>query len=494
MKYISTRGGAPVTAEQAILTGLAPDGGLYVPEKMPRSMANGDVAILAWLAYARRAAHIMAMFLDDFPIELLTDHAEAAYGEARFGPNPAPVVKAGEDNYFLELWHGPTCAFKDMALQILPRLLSESLKKSGQKEDALILVATSGDTGKAALEGFCDIDRTKIMAFYPRDGVSRIQQLQMTTQEGANVAVQAVNGNFDDTQTGVKAIFSDPAMQRAAAEAGYQFSSANSINWGRVLPQIVYYISAYCDMVIKRHIKFGETLNVCVPTGNFGNILAAHYVKSLGVPIGKLICASNQNDVLTEFIRTGVYNRNRPFHLTLSPSMDILISSNLERLLFDLSGRDSELVCHLMDQLKQTGSYTVPEAMREKMADIFWADASDDTRTKATIQRVFQNDGYLLDPHTAVAQDVVEKYRAATGDETKTLTVSTASPYKFCGAVLGALGEKVGSDGPELIDALFAKTGAPVPAQLKALEKKTERFTGFVEKDGMAEAVRRFMV
>ena len=377
---------------------------------------------------------------------------------------------------------------------MLPHLLTASLKKTGQTKKACILVATSGDTGKAALEGFRDIDGTKIFVFYPRDGVSKIQKLQMDTQKGNNVGVCAVKGNFDDAQTGVKAIFSDEALRYKMDELGYFFSSANSINWGRVLPQIVYYISAYCDLIESGEIMEGQPFNVCVPTGNFGNILAAFYAKKMGAPIQKLICASNKNNVLTDFINSGLYDRNRTFYNTSSPSMDILISSNLERLLFNLSGNDDEYVKCCMQQLRDSGRYRIGDKMLNLMQQHFWAAWCDDEEAAGTIAKVFKEKQYLIDPHTAVAFSVFEKYREETGDITPAVIVSTASPYKFCDSVLGALGYDVPLDAStELIDRLEEKTGTCAPAPLKQLHGLPPRFDRTVETQSMPDAVLQML-
>ena len=434
MYYVSTRNqNLQFTASQAIEQGLSRDGGLFLPQFLPELPALED---LIPMTYPQRAAAIMKLFLEDFSEQELLGFAEKAYGPAKFDcAAVAPVVELHCKTHVLELWHGPTCAFKDMALQMLPYLLTASMKKNGEDKTVCILVATSGDTGKAALEGFKDVDHTKILVFYPKDGVSDIQQLQMVTQEGENVGVCAVVGNFDDAQTGVKKIFSDEAFRAVLNGRGYVLSSANSINWGRVLPQIVYYISAYCDLVGGGSLKQGDPMNVCVPTGNFGNILAAYYAKKMGLPIKTLICASNSNNVLTDFIRTGVYDRNRPFFHTVSPSMDILISSNLERLLYDLTGSDEEVRSY-MQSLSETGRYAVSDPVRAELQKTFVSGCCDDTRTRNTIGHVFQETDYLMDTHTAVAYTVLQDYRAATGDDTPAVVVSTASPFKFCDSVL----------------------------------------------------------
>ena len=369
MNYISTRGygvkeGQPATAAGAIKQGLAPDGGLYMPENIPM-LEKGELEKLAGMSYPERAATVLSKFLTDYTYEELLADCSEAYSEARFPGGAAPVSALGSKMRILELWHGPTAAFKDMALQIMPRLFVRALKKTGEKRTALILVATSGDTGKAALEGYKDVDGVKIAVFYPVDGVSRVQKLQMATQEGGNVDVFAVKGNFDDAQNGVKKIFSDLEMKKALDEKGYFFSSANSINWGRLAPQIVYYISAYCDLVSSGDIALGEKIDICVPTGNFGNIFAAYIAKRMGLPVGKFVCASNKNNILTDFLNTGVYDRNRAFHTTMSPSMDILISSNLERLLYLVAG--SEQTAAYMKELNATGKYKVSDEILAKI-------------------------------------------------------------------------------------------------------------------------------
>ncbi|MDR0916758.1 MAG: threonine synthase, partial [Oscillospiraceae bacterium] len=397
------------------------------------------------------------------------------------------------DTFTLELWHGPTSAFKDIALQMLPRLSSASLEKTGETRDLAILVATSGDTGKAALEGFRDVPRTKIMVFYPEHGVSDVQKLQMTTQDGANVNVAAVVGNFDDAQTGVKRIFSDENFRAELDARGTMLSSANSINWGRLLPQIVYYVSAYCDLVSSGELEIGDPIDFCVPTGNFGNILAGYYARKMGLPIWRLICASNRNDVLRDFIATGVYDANREFYTTSSPSMDILVSSNLERLLYDLSGRDADAIRGYMQDLASTGKFEVARGTFEHISDLFEGGVCDDDETSAIIARVFRERGYLLDTHTAVAYGVLEKIRLRDGGAAKTVVVSTASPFKFVGSVLDALGERAEGDGFDMIDRLEQITDTTAPAPLKSLRGKHVRFTEVTEKDALSASVRRFL-
>ena len=494
MQYLSTRDASlRYTASQAIVQGLSREGGLFLPETIPQ-LTEEDLRALAGMTYQQRAVKVMKLYLDEFSEEELAGYAAKAYAvPGKFDdPAVAPIHSTHHKTHILELWHGPTCAFKDMALQMLPYLLTASLKKTGEEKTACILVATSGDTGKAALEGFCDVEHTKILVFYPKDGVSDIQELQMVTQEGNNVGVSAVVGNFDDAQTGVKKIFSDADLRAELAARGYFLSSANSINWGRVLPQIVYYVSGYVQLVADGKIQMGDKLNVCVPTGNFGNILAGYYAKRMGVPIDKLICASNANNVLTDFIRTGIYDRNRPFHNTVSPSMDILISSNLERLLYLLSGSDTD-VRGYMEQLNKTGRYEVSDAIRKGVTETFRCGFCDDERTLNAIGKVFDHGKYLMDTHTAVAYTVMMDYRAATGDATPTMVVSTASPFKFCNSVLNALGETRHAAGTAVIDQLSEKTGKAAPAPLAGLKGRAVRFHSVTEKEGMAGVVKAML-
>ncbi len=489
MQYISTRdAGTGFTASQAITRGLAADGGLLTPFYIPK-LPGSALEDLKDMSYQHRAVYVMKQFLEEFSVKELTEFAAAAYGPDKFDtPAVAPVRTLDGDTHCLELWHGPTCAFKDMALQMLPHLLSASLTKTEEPRTACILVATSGDTGKGALEGFKDVNKTRIMVFYPKDGVSAVQELQMVTQEGNNVGVTAVVGNFDDAQTGVKRLFSDEKLREELDRRGYFFSSANSINWGRVLPQIVYYVSAYCDLLRDGKIQPGQSINVCVPTGNFGNILAAYYAREMGVPIAALICASNSNNVLTDFIRTGVYDRNRTFHNTMSPSMDILISSNLERLLLSLT-QDVDEVKGYMEQLSACGRYEVSERVRGKLQKLFRGYCCDDQETQKVIGKIYRSQDYLIDPHTAVAFSALEQYRAETGDQTPCVVVSTASPFKFCNSVLGALGENRLAQGLEILDQLSEKTGLPAPAPLAGLRDKQVRFQTTVEKEHMVDAV-----
>lgn len=489
MKFISTRGKSPaVTAAEAIRRGLAPDGGLYVPDELPVFSASELEALYA-LPYAELSAAVLERFLPGFSREELLDYTKKAYPS--FDDDAVvPLHALGDKLWTMELFHGPTCAFKDVALQILPYLLAASVRKCADDHTVAILVATSGDTGKAALEGFADVPGTKIAVFYPDGGVSDIQRAQMATQGGNNVLVLAVRGNFDDAQTGVKDIFADAALASELDRAGVVLSSANSINWGRLAPQIAYYVSAYCDMVKAGTIRQGDKINVCVPTGNFGNILAAYIAKQMGLPVNKFICASNRNNVLTDFFKKdGEYNRNRDFYTTTSPSMDILISSNLERLLFFASDFDDRMVAELMAKLNGEGSYKVASDVFAKIAADFDAGCCDDKHAAETIHRLWTEEKYLCDTHTAVAVRVYEDYRARTGDETPTVIASTASPFKFCRAVIEALGGTLEKDDVTQLDVLTGLTGVPAPAPLAALAGKTPRFDRVVDKADILSTV-----
>ena len=495
MLYNSTQNAAEVVSSaQAIAQGISKDGGLFVPQEFPKYDENTFKALLK-TDYRGRAKKVFSDFLTDFTEEEINDCVEKAYTAEKFdGENPAPIAYCNLDGKtlnILELWHGPTCAFKDMALQILPHFLTKSLKKTYDGKDAVILVATSGDTGKAALEGFKDVDHTKILVFYPVDGVSPMQKHQMNTQEGNNVNVCAIKGNFDDAQTGVKKIFTTPEVSEKLAENNMLFSSANSINWGRLLPQIVYYISAYCDMVNAGKIELGEKINVVVPTGNFGNILASYYACLMGLPINKFICASNSNNVLADFIKTGVYDKNRQFHTTISPSMDILVSSNLERLLYNLSGNSDTATREWMTSLKTEGKYAVTDEVKAVINEKFYGGYCDDTQTKTTINKLFEQDKYLCDTHTAVAVNVYEQYVKETGDETATVIASTASPYKFSKAVLEAVAPNTELPETEfdIVDKLNELTGMAVPAPLAGLKNNTARFSDVTEADNMQNYV-----
>ncbi|MBR3641315.1 MAG: threonine synthase [Oscillibacter sp.] len=494
MNYYSTRDkSVSMPSAAAICQGISRDGGLLTPREIP-TISEAFLKELTPLRYAERAAKVMALYLTDYTEKELLAFTERAYGPDKFDdPAAAPLHRIDARTHCLELWHGPTSAFKDMALQMLPQLLSAALKKTGEEKTACILVATSGDTGKAALEGFADVEQTKIFVFYPKNGVSKVQETQMVTQEGANVGVCAVVGNFDDAQSGVKRIFGDEAIREELALRGYFLSSANSINWGRILPQVVYYISAYCDLLREGAIQAGEKINFCVPTGNFGDILAAYYAEKMGLPVGKLICASNRNDVLTEFLRTGVYERRRPFHMTMSPSMDILVSSNLERLLFDLSGENDAQVREYMRLLNTEGRYEVTEEIKAACARVFWGGSCGEEETAATIGKYYKEYGYLIDTHTAVAANVMAQYRAETGDGAVTVFVSTASPYKFCDHVLRAIGETPMGEGTELLDQLHAVTGVKIPRRLAALKGKARRFDLTAEKEEMDARVLDFL-
>ncbi len=490
MLYQSTRDPAhkKYSAAEVIKMGLAPDGGLFIPESIPALTAE-EISALCADTYPVRAAKILSKFLTDYTYEELLSDCEAAYAESSFPGGTAPLVQVHDNIYSLELWHGPTAAFKDMALQIMPRLLSRALVKTGETRDALILVATSGDTGKAALEGYKDIDRIKIMVFYPVDGVSRVQKLQMATQTGSNVNVCAIRGNFDDAQTGVKKIFGDADMAAKLNDKGYVLSSANSINWGRLAPQIVYYVSAYCDLLNKGTIKMGETMDVCVPTGNFGNIFAGFIAKLMGLPVRHFICASNKNNILTDFLRTGIYDRNRDFHLTMSPSMDILISSNLERLLCFTAGE--ERTASYMESLKQDGAYRVDADVLDTISRNFSGYFTDEAATAETIKTYFEKYGYLADTHTAVALSAAEQYIATldASDIRPTVVDSTASPFKFAADVYVSLGKEQPADPLAALDELSSATSTEIPYPLRGLGEREVRFTEVINACDMPSAV-----
>jgi threonine synthase len=493
MNYRSTRDSSlSVSSAQAISRGISKDGGLFVPESMPWLSYN-DLKALSNLDYVSCAADILGRFLPDFSANEILSCVTKAYTRQKFETDTiAPLYMLDKSAYILELWHGPTCAFKDMALQLLPHLLSLSVEKCGEKKTVVILVATSGDTGKAALEGFRDVKGTKIIVFYPKQGVSPMQKLQMTTQQGENVFVCAINGNFDDAQSGVKAVFTDSSFNELLSEHGMIFSSANSINWGRLVPQIVYYVAAYADLLKNNRISCGEQINVVVPTGNFGNILAAYYAKKMGIPIAKLICASNSNNVLTEFINTGIYDRNRQFYTTISPSMDILISSNLERLLYDISGCDDVKTRSWMDSLAKTGRYEVDDYLKKSIGEYFWAGCCDDERTMQSIKEIYTNNHYICDPHTAVAMNVWEQYRAATHDTAKTIIASTASPFKFSGDVLTAIyGEKPHEDEADLIAKIAELAMCRPPKQLEAIFGLEERFSQSCDREQLKDVIAK---
>lgn len=491
MNYNSTRSKDTVSSAQAIAAGIAADGGLYVPQSIP-ALTNEEIKSLKGMEYKQRAVLVLDKFLIDYGHDNVKKCVEAAYTGSFDNEQPAPLYRLDDGTYMMELWHGPTCAFKDLALQLLPHLLTKAVELTGEKRETVILTATSGDTGKAALEGFCDVEGTKIVVFYPENGVSDLQKLQMQTQSGDNVFVCAVKGNFDDAQTGVKTIFGDKAILQKLSGAGKKFSSANSINWGRLAPQIVYYISAWCDLMNKGE-DLSDGFNVVVPTGNFGNILAAYYAKCMGAPINKLICASNSNRVLTDFIKTGVYDRNREFYTTVSPSMDILISSNLERLLYELSGQDCERVAALQAALSKDGKYYAGEDIHAAVKTLFYGGYCDEKETMQTIADINKKYGYICDTHTAVAVNVLEKYKNETNDKRPCVIASTASPYKFPKSVLEALGKPDGSNCFDDLENLSEVCGFPVPAPIAQLKTKQRRFTAVCEKDKMADAVLSFL-
>ena len=492
MKYNSTRDkSCRVSAAYAIAHGLAPDGGLFVPEELP-PLSLQQIEALCKTDYRGRAEEILALFLDEFSREEIRAIVTAAYGVNYDDFTIAPLRRIGDKTAVLELWHGPTCAFKDMALQILPHLLTASLKKCGETRKVCILVATSGDTGKAALEGFADVEDTKILVFYPHNGVSDVQRLQMVTQRGGNVSVAAVRGNFDDAQSGVKTLFGDAELSDELSDKGWFLSSANSINWGRLLPQIVYYFSAYCELVNSKYVRIGDDVDFAVPTGNFGDILACWYAKKMGLPIGKLICASNENNVLADFFKTGIYDRNRAFHTTISPSMDILVSSNLERLLYSVCS-DDMLVAEYMRSLNEKGSYTVGSDIFKVLSDNFVGGFCSDADTKKTIASVYNKHNYLIDTHTAVAYKLMNDYRNTYASKRPTVVVSTASPFKFCDSVLNALGENIDAKGTELIKKLSECTGVKAPMPLSDLDKREKRFELVINKQEMRQTVTDFL-
>lgn len=487
MPFVSTRGAEAICAPAAIVRGIAPDGGLYAPLSLPH-LERADFERLAALDYPARAAWALSLLLDGFSEAELLPMAQAAY--ARFDDRRVcPIHPLSEKRQVLELFHGPTLAFKDMALQMLPWLMTAAGKKQGEEREIAILTATSGDTGKAALEGFQDVPGTSVTVFYPLGGVSAVQEKQMVTSPGKNVHVVAVRGNFDDAQTGVKALFADPAFGEKMNAQGKTLSSANSINLGRLAPQVAYYLSACADLLAQGDITWEEGLNIAVPTGNFGNILAAWYAKRMGAPIRKLICASNRNDVLADFIRTGVYDRRRPFHKTISPSMDILISSNLERFLLELAEGDCAQVRAWMAALANEGCYTIGPERLARLQETFFGGFADDARTFSTIARVWREEGYLMDPHTAVAASVAEDFRAQTGDSLPLLIVSTASPYKFASDVASALSVPVAGDAFVAAQALESATGVAAPPQVAKLKDLPVLHSRVCEKDGMGEAV-----
>ena len=491
MKYVSTRDRMRMyTAAEAIVKGISDDGGLIVPSSFP-VLNEAKFDALLGMDYPERVASILADYLDDFSFEELLGYANKAY--SRFDGDPCPVVKVDDGLYMLELWHGPTCAFKDMALTLLPHLMVASKRKLGDDCRTLILVATSGDTGKAALEGFRDVEGTEIIVFYPVDGVSAMQKRQMITQRGKNVHVAGIKGNFDDAQTAVKKVFTDPDAVARLKARGIEMSSANSINWGRLAPQIAYYVSAYCDLVNAGEIEQGERINFVVPTGNFGNILAGYYAYRMGLPVHKLIVASNANNILTDFFNTGEYDVRRKFFKTMSPSMDILVSSNLERLIFEVTGRDSAKVRKIYDDLKANGRFELD--LEEMDLSVFEAGWADEDETRETIATFFDlEEGYVLDPHTAVAVSVYNEYSAETEDMTPAVIVSTASPYKFACDVYNAVAGAHEKDPDKAVMKLHTFTAAECPDGILALNSLPVRHASVIPRDGVKQAVYDFVL
>ena len=489
--YKSTRNSnTKVTASQAILKGLAEDGGLFVPSQIPKLPVS--LQELKEMNYQETAYTVMKEFFTDFTEEELKNCIEKAY-DSKFDTEVIAPLSKVEDAYYLELYHGATIAFKDMALSILPHLLTTSAKKNGVKNDIVILTATSGDTGKAALAGFADVEGVKIIVFYPKNGVSKVQELQMVTQKGVNTSVVAVHGNFDNAQSGVKAMFEDKELAKELGEAGYQFSSANSINIGRLIPQVVYYVYAYAKLLQNGEIAEGEEMNVVVPTGNFGNILAAFYAKNMGLPIAKLICASNENKVLYDFFRTGTYDKNREFILTTSPSMDILISSNLERLIYLLAGEDDKKTQELMSELKEKGIYTISDDMKAQLKEFVGGYATED-EVKQTIHDIYKETGYVMDTHTAVAAPVYQAYRKESKDEHKTVIASTASPYKFARSVMTAIDEKYNKlEEFPLIDELQKVSGMAIPKAIEEIRNAQILHNTECDVDKMEDTVKMIL-
>lgn len=494
MYYISTRDASAekkkYLSSEAIKLGLASDGGLFIPEEIPQ-VSYDFISSLSCLSYPERAEKVLGLFLTDYTEDEIRECCTRAYNDTSFVGGCAPMRKIKDSLYSLELWHGPTSAFKDMALQIMPKLLSKALVKTNEKRTALILVATSGDTGKAALEGYKDADGINIMVFYPNDGVSRVQKLQMASQTGDNVNVCAIYGNFDDAQNGVKAIFSDVDFAKTANEKGVILSSANSINWGRLVPQIVYYFSAYADLLNKGEISVGDKVNFCVPTGNFGNIFAAYIAKMMGLPVGRLICASNANNVLTDFLTTGEYNRNRNFMSTISPSMDILISSNLERLLSFVCG--TEKTRAYMSALSRDGVYKIDEDDLVKINETFCGLWANETETANTIKEIYEKYGYLIDTHTAVAVKSALEYMEMNDDGRITVAVSTASPYKFAADVYASLGETKPTDDLDALELLEKKTGVEIPYPLAGIASRLVRFSHSADPKNMPAEVLSYI-
>lgn len=491
MFFESTRGNSEkVTASKAIVTGIAPDGGLYVPCSFPQ-ISLEELKSFEEKDYAERTAYVLSKYLQEYDYDKLLNACKSAY--AKFDGDPAPLVKLDDNQYVLELYHGPTHAFKDMALTVLPYLLKEGCKINGEDKNVLILTATSGDTGKAALEGFCDADGVRICVFYPSEGVSEMQKMQMQTQSGKNVNVCGVEGNFDDCQSAVKRIFNDKSVQAKIGEKGYVFSSANSINFGRLAPQIAYYFSAYSDLVQVGEIKYGDKINFCVPTGNFGNILACYYAKKMGLPVGKLICASNKNNVLTDFFNGGRYDINREFYKTTSPSMDILISSNLERLIYEVTDRNASLTAQRMKNLVEKGVYEVTAQEKQALSSDFFAGFCNEEESKSIINAYFEDYDYAVDPHTSVALKVTDDFRDAFGEDEKVVCLSTASPYKFPVDVLKAMTGKTIADPFMASEKICNLTAMPIPESIKFLKSKERRFTKVIKRENILDEVLEFL-
>ena len=500
MNYISTRGyDRKYSAAEAIITGIAPDGGLFVPETIPQISA-GEIEEMKNMQFFQISARVLSKYLTDFTEAELLEFAQAAYDEEKWGENPIPLVQLNAYNdreYILELWHGPTCAFKDVALQMLPHLMTASVKKTGINKKICILTATSGDTGKAALEGFKDLPGTEIIVFYPTGGVSDAQKLQMVTTEGSNTHVIAVNGCFDDAQTGVKKIFGDEAFAAKLDANGIMLSSANSINWGRLAPQIAYYVYSYVELLRQEKIGKGEEINIVVPTGNFGNILAAWFAKQMGIPVRKLICASNRNKVLCDIFSTGTYDRNREFFKTTSPSMDILISSNLERLLYEVAGGNSAQVIEWMTGLNTEGKYSVDKDTLKSLQHSFVGGFADETGVAKTILDVYDRTDHVIDTHTAVGFNIYGRYHTRSNDETKTVFVSTASPFKFAPAVMDSIrgaGYSNGRSIETVIKELSDESGLEIPKSIAELGTKEIRHKDVIDKEQMEDKVAEILI
>ena len=498
MFYNSTRNSdVKVKSAEAITQGISTEGGLFVPESIPQ-LTLDEIKAIGDMKYADRAAYVFSKYLTDFTDAEIHYCTDNAYSTKNFETESiSEIAHLFDGTYMLELWHGPTCAFKDMALQILPYFLTTSAKKINLDKKIVILVATSGDTGKAALEGFKDVEGTSILVFYPEDGVSPMQKRQMKTQEGSNVGVCAIKGNFDDCQNGVKAIFTNDDVKKALDEKGMMFSSANSINWGRLVPQIVYYVSSYAELVKDGEIELGEKINIVVPTGNFGNILAAWFAKQMGIPVHKLICASNRNKVLCDFFSSGIYDRNREFFKTTSPSMDILISSNLERLLFEITDKDSQKVTEWMTDLFEKGKYSVDKDTLKSLQRLFVGGFADETGVSKTILEVYDRTDHVIDPHTAVGFNIYGRYHTRSGDESKTVFASTASPFKFAPAVMDALRGAGYSDNksiPDIIAELAEESGLEIPQSISELPSLEIRHKDVIEKEQMMSMVRKILL